>query len=151
MLAGPRHRELTTIGRYLLASITGNTKGNNCVVVHRVKPTPTRFPTNSLYTPMRNTPLHSISSVCQPWGTICRDSVYVNPLLVRQHVTYSVHCTGMFVPAIYMKPKVFFPSLCFCSFELEKDMTLVKYLAHQTAQRKRNRYSRMMIWQAPLL
>ncbi len=28
-------------------------------MVLRVKPTPTRFPTNSLYTPMVNTPLHS--------------------------------------------------------------------------------------------
>ncbi len=26
------------------------------------------IPTNSLYTPMDNTPLHSISSVCHPWG-----------------------------------------------------------------------------------
>ncbi len=32
----------------------------------RVKPTPTRFPTNNLYTPMDNTPLHFISSVCHP-------------------------------------------------------------------------------------
>ncbi len=29
-------------------------------MVLRVKPTPTRFPTNSLYTPMDNTPLHSM-------------------------------------------------------------------------------------------
>ncbi len=65
-------------------------------------------------------------------GPICRDSADVNPLLVWQHVTYSMHCTGMFIPAIYMKPKVdviIFPSLCFCSFELEKNMTLVKFLA----------------------
>ncbi len=37
----------------------------------RVKPTPTRFPTNSLYTPMDNKPLHSISRVCLPWGDCC--------------------------------------------------------------------------------
>ncbi len=37
-------------------------------MVLRVKLTPTRFPTNSLYTPMDNTPSHSISSVCHPWG-----------------------------------------------------------------------------------
>ncbi len=37
-------------------------------MVLRVKPTPTRLPNNSLYTPMNNTLLHSISSVCQPWG-----------------------------------------------------------------------------------
>ncbi len=35
-------------------------------MVLRVKPTPTRFPTNSLYTPMDKTPLHSIPSVCHP-------------------------------------------------------------------------------------
>ncbi len=46
--------------------------------VLRVKPTPTRFPTNSLYTPMDNTPLHSISSMCHPW---------VNP---RCHVNESI-------------------------------------------------------------
>ncbi len=32
-------------------------------MVLRVKPTPTRFPTNTLYTPMNNTLLHSISRV----------------------------------------------------------------------------------------
>ncbi len=37
-------------------------------MVLRVRPTPTRFPTNSLYTPVDNTPLHSISSVCHPLG-----------------------------------------------------------------------------------
>ncbi len=36
----------------------------------QIKPTPTRFPTNSLYTPMDNTPLYSISSVCHPWGKL---------------------------------------------------------------------------------
>ncbi len=36
-------------------------------MVLRVKPTLTRFPTKSLYTPMGSTPLHSISSVCHPW------------------------------------------------------------------------------------
>ncbi len=36
----------------------------------RVKPTPTRFPTNSFYTPMDNTPLHFLSSVCHPWGIL---------------------------------------------------------------------------------
>ncbi len=39
-------------------------------MVLRVKPTLTRFPTNSLYTPMDNTSLHSISSVCHPWGKL---------------------------------------------------------------------------------
>ncbi len=39
-------------------------------MVLRVKPTPTRFPTNSLNTPMDRTPFHSIPSVCQPWGRL---------------------------------------------------------------------------------
>ncbi len=37
-------------------------------MVLRVKPTPTRFLTNILYTPMDNSPLHSISSVYHLWG-----------------------------------------------------------------------------------
>ncbi len=49
--------------RCLLAPVTGNKEGSKS----RVKPTPTRFPTNSRSTPMDNTPLHSISSVCHPW------------------------------------------------------------------------------------
>ncbi len=39
-------------------------------MVLRVKPAPPRFPTNCLYIPMDNTPLHSISSVCHPWVTL---------------------------------------------------------------------------------
>ncbi len=39
-------------------------------MVLRVKPTPPGLPTNILYTPMDNTPLHSISSVCHPWGSL---------------------------------------------------------------------------------
>ncbi len=39
-------------------------------MVLRVKPTPTRFPTNGLNTPMDNTPLHSISSLCHPWDAL---------------------------------------------------------------------------------
>ncbi len=37
-------------------------------MVLRVKPSLTRFPIKSLYTPMKNTPLHSLSSVCHPWS-----------------------------------------------------------------------------------
>ncbi len=40
-------------------------------MVLRVKPTPTLFPTNSLYNPMDSTPLHSLSSVWHPWGSCC--------------------------------------------------------------------------------
>ncbi len=50
---------------------TGNKEGSKFLMVLRVKPTPTRFPTNSLYTAMDNTYLHSISSVCHPWGSRC--------------------------------------------------------------------------------
>ncbi len=42
-------------GRYLLAPLTGNKEGSKCLMVLRVKPTPTGFPINSLYTPMDNT------------------------------------------------------------------------------------------------
>ncbi len=41
-------------GRYLLASFVGNKEGNKGLMVLWVKPTPTRFPTNSLYSPMDN-------------------------------------------------------------------------------------------------
>ncbi len=39
-------------------------------MVLRGRPTPTQFPTNSLYTPMDNTHFHSISSVCHPWNIL---------------------------------------------------------------------------------
>ncbi len=55
-------------GRYLLASLTGNKERAKRLMVLRVKPTPNRFPTNSLHIPMDNTPLHSMASVCHPWG-----------------------------------------------------------------------------------
>ncbi len=55
-------------GRYLPAPFTGKKEGSKSLMVLRVKPTPTWFPPNSLYTPIDNTPLHSISSVCHPWG-----------------------------------------------------------------------------------
>ncbi len=63
-------RGLTTM-RTLLTYFTvlnENKEGSKCLMVLRVKPSPTRLPINSLYTPMDNTLLHSISSVCHPWG-----------------------------------------------------------------------------------
>ncbi len=39
-------------------------------MVLRVKPTPTRFPTDSLYTPMDNTPSHSTYQVCATRGAV---------------------------------------------------------------------------------
>ncbi len=68
MLPVPRHRGSQPYRRCLLVSLTGNKEGSEGFMVLRVKSTPTRFPTNSLYTPMYNTTLHSIPSVCRPWG-----------------------------------------------------------------------------------
>ncbi len=58
-------------GRYLLAPLTGNREGSKSLIALRVKPRKNRFPTNSLSTPMDNTPLHSISIVCHP---LCEDN-----------------------------------------------------------------------------
>ncbi len=61
MLPGPpqgAHYRVHSI--YLLPQL-GIKKG---LIILRVKPTLTGFPTNSLHTPMDNTPLHSISNVC---------------------------------------------------------------------------------------
>ncbi len=44
-------------GRYLLAPLTVDKEGSKSLMAQRVKPTQTRFPTNSLYTPIDNTPL----------------------------------------------------------------------------------------------
>ncbi len=37
----------------------------------RIMLTPTRFPTNLLYIPVNNTPLHYLPSMWRPWGTRC--------------------------------------------------------------------------------
>ncbi len=72
MLPGQSHRgSLIPCGRYLLASLTGTKEGSKGLMVLRVRPTPTRFPTNSLYIPMDNIPLHSIPRMCQPWCLFC--------------------------------------------------------------------------------
>ncbi len=44
-------------------------KGAKQLMVTRIRLTPIRFPTYSLYTPMDNTSLHSIASVCHPWSS----------------------------------------------------------------------------------
>ncbi len=72
MLPYPRHRGSQPCGCYLIAPLTGNKEGCMGLMVLRVKPTPARFPTNSRYTPMDNTPLHSISNVCYPWSNRAR-------------------------------------------------------------------------------
>ncbi len=57
--------------RYLLASSPEKKEGNKGLMVFRVKPAPTRFTTNRLYTPMDSIPLHSLFNVCCPWGSSC--------------------------------------------------------------------------------
>ncbi len=49
-------------------------------MVLRIMPTSTRFPTNSLYTPLDNTPLHSMSCVCHLWGQVVTVSVRLQEL-----------------------------------------------------------------------
>ncbi len=68
MLLGPCHRGSVPCGRYPLVRLTGNKKGSRGLMVLRVKLTPIRFPTNSPYTLMDDTPLHSIPSVGRPWN-----------------------------------------------------------------------------------
>ncbi len=67
MLPRPLHMGLLPCGHYLLAHLTGNKEGSKGLMALQVKPTPTRFPTSILYTPMDDTPLHSVLSVYHPW------------------------------------------------------------------------------------
>ncbi len=55
---------------YLLGSFTRNKEGSKGIMVLLVKSIERRFPTNSLYVQMDNAPLHSITSMYQPW-VIC--------------------------------------------------------------------------------
>ncbi len=60
------HYRSLPCGRYLLASLTGNEKGARALwyselSLHQLS--------SRLYIPIDNTPLHSLSSVCHPWGT----------------------------------------------------------------------------------
>ncbi len=59
-------------------------------MVLSVTPTPTRSTTNSLYTPMDSTPLHSISSVCHPWGV----SVVAVPSTAPKKSAWLPHLIG---------------------------------------------------------
>ncbi len=54
-------------GRYLLAPLTGNKEGSKGLMVLRVKPTPTRFPTNSLYG-LHTLAFHPYQVFSPPWG-----------------------------------------------------------------------------------
>ncbi len=74
MLPCLRHRGSLPRGRYVLAPLAGTKEGSSCLMVLRVKPTPTRFPATSLSTPMDNTPLHSVSSVFHPRGVAVQET-----------------------------------------------------------------------------
>ncbi len=76
------HRGSLPCRRHLLVPLTGNKEGSKSLTVLQVKPTPTRFLPNSLYTPMDNTPLRSVSSVCHPWGKCAASNTrYSQPVI----------------------------------------------------------------------
>ncbi len=68
---GRSHRGWKPCGRYLLAPLTRNKEGSKGLIVLRVKPTPSRFPINSLYIPLGNTLLQSIPNVWRQRGCCC--------------------------------------------------------------------------------
>ncbi len=51
-----------------LSPLTWNNEGNMGFILLRVKPARSRFPIHIFYTPLNNTPLHSIPSVCRLRG-----------------------------------------------------------------------------------
>ncbi len=70
-------------GCYLRAPLTGNTKGSKCLMVLRVKPTPTRFLINSpRWTTHPCTLLYQVSAVLWQSGPFCdfESAVEVEPL-----------------------------------------------------------------------
>ncbi len=52
-------------------------------MVLRVKPSPYRLPTNNFFTPVDNTPLHSIPSVCHPWSGACGGTAVRRPSAIE--------------------------------------------------------------------
>ncbi len=107
-------------GRYLFAPLTGNKEESKCLTVLRVKPTRTRFLTDSRYTPMDNTPLHSISSVCHPWSNSCR----------RGDTARRTSFTSIGVPMIPEKKWNSCPSpnfLCFISRKIKELDVKINY------------------------
>ncbi len=59
---------------YLLP-LLGIKKGARALWYSELGPTPARFPTNSLYTPMDNTTVYSIPRLCHPWRGLLSDGV----------------------------------------------------------------------------
>ncbi len=77
-----------------LASLTGNKEGSKGLMVLRVKPTPTRFPTNVLYTPVDNTSLHSLPYVCATRGAPAVVIASVRARIVVYTFLKFYHLTG---------------------------------------------------------
>ncbi len=81
--------DLLPCGRYLLAPLTRNKEGSMWLMVLRVRPTPTRFPTNILYSPVDSTPLLSLPPfVIQELGILMsysQHSCVVSPLKVSSY------------------------------------------------------------------
>ncbi len=66
-------------GHYLLTPLTVDKEGSKSLMALRVKLTQNRFPTNSLYTPIDNTPLHYILyQVCATRGASAALSIHRN-------------------------------------------------------------------------
>ncbi len=64
-------------------------------MVLRVQPTPTRFPTNNLYTPIDNASLHSIdqaSATCGATDDVAASPIQVNtrPMLRQCEIHYRI-------------------------------------------------------------
>ncbi len=79
-------------------------------MVLRVKPTSTRFPTNSLYVQMEKTPLHSMSCVCHPWNPIWSDhgsdhGVIIAAFKFGRRVHFALRCK-MLNPPIARLPAI---------------------------------------------
>ncbi len=79
-------------------------------MVLRVKPIPTRLPTNSLYTPMDNIPLHSKSSVRHPWGNYGHYTTHLGWGLQTRFQKGKLSCQRL---AVYFHAK----KLLYLSFE----------------------------------
>ncbi len=52
----------------------------------RVEPTPTPVPTNGRCTPMENTPVYYVLSVCRPWGKLSAVKRLIAQMNHRLHV-----------------------------------------------------------------
>ncbi len=135
VLAGPRQGccPLRASGdslpceRYSLTSLIGNKEGSMSLMVLRVRPTPTWFPTSIHYTPLDNTPLNSILSVWCPWS---KDYFWADGIIVFNEVEWlteynAVQCLyyRLFCRCDYRSLQLWWPSknnfklsCCFCTY-----------------------------------